>query len=106
MQESLRESRRDPGGRSEGIKWEGGGDGKLCVYVRQEEALRAGGNTRVSISGEGCMSWRVCVDVCVLFVIVTGGVYFGSAHRLTANKSHKIPQGGGGGSEGRRVQGK
>lgn len=28
----------------------GGGDGKLCVYVLQEEALQAGGNTRASIS--------------------------------------------------------
>lgn len=53
------------------------------MYVLQEEASQAGGNTCASI-GEGggvCMSWQVCVCV-----IVTGGVYFGSVHRLTANK--------------------
>lgn len=62
-----------------------GGDGKLCVYVLQEEALQAGGNTRASISN---VCPNKCVYVCVLCMIVTGGVYFGSVHRLRAKTNN------------------
>lgn len=78
--ENVSEKAQDPGGHSQRMKW-GGGDGKLCVYVLQEEALQAGGNTRASISNV-CLN--KCVYVCVMCTIVTGGVYFGSVHQLTA----------------------
>lgn len=44
-----------------------GGDGKLCVYMVQEEA-RVWGGTRASISN-GCPNRRLCT--CVLCEVVT-----------------------------------
>lgn len=79
-----------PWGRLEGIRWEeggcGGSDGKLCVYVLQEEASESGWNTRATTRAGHFMlgTARVCVRGCSCRSEL---VYFGSVHELTANRA-------------------
>lgn len=56
----------------------------VCTCCRKRPR-EPGGNTRASIRA-GVVCPEKCVYVCVLCMIVTGGVYFGSVHRLAANK--------------------
>lgn len=60
VRESLSEKAYNTGGRSEG-------DGKLCVYVLQEEASQTGWEHTRSNKTRGCVSWRT--RVCVLSVL-------------------------------------
>lgn len=68
MRESLRESSGPQGPfRGDDI---GVGNGKLCVYVLQEEAVQAVGGEHTCLHKQ-YMSQQVCVYVCVLCRTVT-----------------------------------
>ena len=91
VRESLRESSRpwEPvtGDEMGWRQWE-----TMCVRAAGRGlAGLGGGHTCVSISN---VCPNKCVYVCFLCTIVTGGVYFGSLHWVTAKTSNKILQGG------------
>lgn len=95
------EGPRGPVREEDGMGWglgRTGGDGKVCVYVLQEEAVGRGGVGRDTCLDKQWMSQRPCVYVCVCVFfceLVTGEVYFGSAHRLAAKtNSPRVLQGG------------